>query len=70
MTQKFKKYGSVCVPTDKTKSTRVIQIEDYKRWVSNRLLKAADLALRPKAIALFEDANKLFEKMKMDFSVQ
>ena len=34
------------------------------------LLKVADLALRPKVIALFEDMNKLLEKVKMDFSVQ
>ena len=39
--QKLKKSGSVCFPTDKTNSTRVIQIEDYKRWVSDHLLKAA-----------------------------
>ena len=34
------------------------------------LLKAAKLVLRPKVIALFEDANKLLKKVKMDFSVQ
>ena len=62
----MKKYGSVCVPTDKTNSTIEIKIEDYKRWVSNHLLKAEKLALHPKLIAMFEDANKLPEKMKMD----
>ena len=31
---------------------------------------AVDLALRPKVIALFEDAKQLLEKVKMDLSVQ
>ena len=39
-------------------------------WVSNQLLKAADLALCPKAIALFEDLKKLLEIVKMNLSVQ
>ena len=43
---------------------------DYKRWVSGHLLKASDLALRPKLVALFEDAKKLLDKVKMEFSVQ
>ena len=68
--QKLKKSGSVCILTDKTNSTRVIQIEDYNRWVSNHLLNAADLSLRPKVVAPFEDANTLLEKVKIDFSVQ
>ena len=59
------KYGSFYVPIDKNNSTRVIQIEDCKWWVSDHLLKAADLALRPKVIALFEEANVLIEKVKM-----
>ena len=29
-----------------------------------------DLAIRPKVVALFEDANKLLYKVKMEFSVQ
>ena len=33
--QRLKKSGCVCVPKDKTNSTRVIKIEDYKRWVSD-----------------------------------
>ena len=40
-----------------TNSTRVIPIEDYKWWVSHQLVKAAELALRPKVITLFEEAN-------------
>ena len=60
----------VCVPTDKTNSTKVIQIEDYKHWVSDHLSKAADLALRSKVVALFEDANCLLDKVKMELSVQ
>ena len=60
----------VCVQTDKTNSTKVIQIEDYKRWVYDHLLKAADLALRAKVVALFEDANCLLDKVKMELSVQ
>ena len=67
---RMKKSGSVCVLKDKTNSTRVIQIEDYRRWVSNHLLKASDLALRPKVFSLFEDVNELFEKVKMELSVQ
>ena len=63
----MKKYGSLCVPTDKTNSTRLIIIYQYKRWVSNHLLKAADIALRPIVIDLFEEANELIEKLKMDF---
>ena len=31
---------------------------------------AVDLAIRPKVLALFEDANMLLEKVKMEFSVQ
>ena len=68
--QRLKKSGSVCVPTDKTNSTRVIQIEDYKHWVSNHLSKAADLALRAKVVVLFENANDLLNKVKMEMSVQ
>ena len=68
--QRLKKYGSVCVPTEKTNSTKVIQIEDNKRWVSDHFLKAADVALRAKVVALFEDANCLFDKVKMELSVQ
>ena len=68
--QKLKKSRIVCVPTYKTNSTRVIKIKDYKFWVSEHLLKADDLSLCPKFIALLEDANKLLEKVKMEFSVQ
>ena len=51
--------GSVYVPTDKINSTIVIQVEDYKMWLSDHLLKATDLVLCSKLIAMFEDANKL-----------
>ena len=68
--QRLKRSGSVCVPTDKTNSTKVIQIEDYKRWVSDHFSKAADLALRAKVVALSEDANILLDKVKMELSVQ
>ena len=68
--QRLKKSGYVCVPTDKTNSTRVIYIEDYKRWVSEHLSKAEDLALRSKVVAIFEDANCLLDKVKMELSVQ
>ena len=47
-----------------------IKIEDYKRWVSAHLQKAADLALRPKVMALYENANLLLEKVKLDLSVK
>ena len=53
--------GSVCVLIDKTNSTRVIEIECYKQWVSDHILKAANLALRPKVAALLKYANKLLE---------
>ena len=46
------------------------KIEDYKQWVSDHLLKAADLALCPKVVALFEDVNELLEKVKIKLSVQ
>ena len=45
--QELKKSGFFCVPMDKTNTTRVIKIEDYRRWVSAHLKKAADLALIP-----------------------
>ena len=67
--ERLKKSGCVCVTIDKTNSTRMINIEDYKRWVSDHLQKAADLALRPKVMALFENANLLLEKVKMELSV-
>ena len=63
----MKKSESVCVSTDKTKSTRVIQIEDYIRWVSNHLLKAADRALRLNVIALFEDAKTITQDSEDGF---
>ena len=66
----MKKPGPVCVTTKKTNYNRVIQMEDYKQWVSDYLLKGSDLALRPKAITLFEDANELLEKVKMNLLVQ
>ena len=66
----MKKFGCVCVPTDKTNSTRVIKIEDYKRWISEHLLKAANLAIRPELMDLFEDANILLDKVKMELSVK
>ena len=68
--QRLKKSGSVCVPTDKTNSTMVIQIKDYKCWISDHLSKAADLELRAKVVALFENANVLLDKVKMGLSVQ
>ena len=67
---RIEKSGCVCVLTDKTNSTRVIKIEDYKRWVSDHLQKAADLALRPKVMALYENANLLLEKVKLVSSVK
>ena len=57
-------------PSGKTKSIRVILIVNYKRWVSEYLLKASELALFLKVIYLFDEANGLIEKMKMDLSVQ
>ena len=68
--QRLKKSGSISVPTDKINSTKVIQIEDYKLWVSDHLSKAEDLALRAKVVSLFEDANCLLDKVKMELSVQ
>ena len=68
--QELKKSRCVCVPTDKTNSTRVIKTEDYKRWISDHLQKAADLALRPKVMALYENANLLLEKVKLDLFVK
>ena len=50
--------------------TTLINIEDYKRWVSEHIQKAADLALRPKVMALFENANLLLEKVKLELSVK
>ena len=41
-----------------------------KRWVSDHLQKAAKLALRPKVMALYESANLLLEKVKLDLSVK
>ena len=44
---------------DKTNSTQVIQIEYYKRWVSDYLFKSANFALCLKVIDLFEETNEL-----------
>ena len=66
----MKKSGCICVPTDKTNSTRVIKIGDYKRWVSDHLQKGPDLALHLKVMALYENANLLLEKVKLDLSVK
>ena len=43
---------------------------DYRRWVSDHLLKSANLSLRPKVVALFEYANKLLDIVKMELSSQ
>ena len=48
----------------------MIKIEDYKLWVSDHLQKAANLALRPKVMALNENANLLLKKVKLDLSVK
>ena len=68
--QKLEKYGSVCVSTNKTNSTRVIEIKNYKRWISDHLLKVYNLALHPKVVSLSEEANKLLETVKMQLSVK
>ena len=65
--QELKKSGCVCVPTDKMNATRVIKIEDYKRWVSAHLQKAADLAIHPKVMALYKNANLLLQKSEVRF---
>ena len=66
----MKNSGSICVLTDKRNSVGVIEFEDYKQCVYDHLLKAADIALCPMVVALFEDSNKLLEKVKMELSVQ
>ena len=48
----------------------MIKTEYYKRWVSAHLQKAADLALRPKVMELYENANLLLENVKLDLSVK
>ena len=68
--QELKKSRCVYVLTDKTKPTRVIKTKDYKRRVSDRPQKAADLALRLKVMAIYENANLLLEKVKLDLSVK
>ena len=64
------KYRCVCVLTDKTNFTRVINIEYYRRWVSDKILKVVNLTLHLKVVALFEDAKKILDKVKMELSVQ
>ena len=49
---------------------RVIHIEDYIKWISDHLLNADKLSLRPNLVAMFEDANKLLDKVKIELSVQ
>ena len=39
-------------------------------WFSNHLLKADKITLCPKVIALFEEANGLIEKLKIDLTFQ
>ena len=48
----------------------MINIEYYKQWVSDYLQKAVDLVLRPKVMALFENAIFFVEKVKTKLSVQ
>ena len=48
----------------------MIKFKDYKRWVSAHLQKAADLALRLKVMELYENANLLLDKVKVDLSVK
>ena len=48
----------------------MIKIEDYKRGVSAHLQKAANLALRPKVMALYENENVLLKKVNLDLSVK
>ena len=66
----MKKSGLFCVPTDKTNSSRVNQVDKYKRCVFDHLLKASNLALCPELIVLFEDTKRLLRKVKVYFSVQ
>ena len=49
---------------------RVIQIEDYRWWVNDHLLNAANFAIHPKLVALFEYTKILLDKVKMKLSVQ
>ena len=63
--QELKNPGCVYVPTDKTNTTRVIKIEDYKRWVSAHLQKTADLALCTKVMELYENANLLLRESEV-----
>ena len=48
----------------------MIKIEDYKRWVSHHLQKAADLGLRPKVMALYENTLLLLEKVNLYLSIK
>ena len=48
----------------------MIKTEDYKRWVYDHLQKAADLALRPKVMALYENANLLLRESEVRFTYQ
>ena len=68
--QELKKSGIVFVPTDKMNATRLIKIEDYKRWVSAHLQKVADFAICLKVMALYENTNLLLKKVKLDLSVK
>ena len=42
----------------------------YNQWISDHLPKAAGIAPQPKTNSLFEEANGLVEKTKMDLSIQ
>ena len=53
----IKKYNIVGVLTHKTKTTLLIPCADFKLWVSNQLLKAADLYLHPRVIKMFEEVK-------------
>ena len=57
-------------PERQNKLVKSDKIEYYKRWVSDHLQKAADLALRPKVMALYENANLLLKKVKLELSVK
>ena len=52
--QNLKKSDNVCVLADKNNPTPRILVADHKLWVTDHLLKKADLDLHPKVIGILK----------------
>ena len=61
----MKNSKTVCVPTEKNKSTCLVFVTNYQIWVNDHILKAYDLTLHPTVIDLFEESNQLIDRVNI-----